>query len=1582
MAKELKKKSRRLKRTVRKTLGTICLITAILVASIPTEGLKQVAADAGSTTSAPATKVDGAKIESLASGSSKIPDLTKVKLEVYNSGNGFQFAFIPTGGAGTNAYQAVIVGFDYAAAEGTDTLQGDTMVIPSSFDAYQNYSLNTGSSKEYAAVSRDGNFLFYESKPAVEEVVSGSDVITPAVPAEYTPCWHSTVSVWGAKADDDLYYYDTDDGRPGSNPPIQVRDAGTIKDSKMRIREVPVHYIGNHTVTETTDAVTKKPVYNAVKTTASNTIFGNIGNVNTLTMPDSLYGVGDFAFYEAGSVKKIVLKSNLAYIGNYSFAGCRAMTAIDLPENTRLDVIGEHAFENCQSLESFTVPTNVKAIGDAAFKGCSGATSGLRKFDFLASKTPSLTLLGCDMFVGCNKLTSVTFPASLTEDVDISNFEGCESLEFIAMFSASTKITEGLKSSFGYDDFKKQNSTSSVEDVRDKFYFEGPTQEDKPSEFHQMAMAKEFAFSYLNSDMKKRGIYELTTKVDGLLATYRVSGVEHNQGPNKLIGHKLATGIKKIDLPKYIGPQTISALSSGVFQDYCDVEQVIIPSTVKTIETNAFTGCHHLKYVLFEEPTGMQIADGAFKTQQIDASNKNHKTGCANEISGNKDPELTFVCPVSNASSPFVYAMNKANNINVGNQNPSYITVFSGWPDGLMVKYNFETESNELIDYLKWSDLSAPADSNMVKIYEALDGERADDYRTAMTNASSAKGGGEQYDREIWDRYTNIVLPDGIQSIKDGLFKENEAVESTVADAGLPNGKYKTLTALGLTEIPGHDASSSTGGTASGNAPSGSDTDIDEKLGGCFAGCTTFGSIVLTGATTTVGDYAFNGCKNLTEVVLPSTVSKLGQIPFTGCENLSHVSFQSNEFYTCDESIIYKLDTSGKKVELVEYLEGRPNPSVNVAELTGVKSIAPEAFANTGVTSVDLKESYVTLIPKHAFQNCEALKSVYLPDMIYTLEEEAFQNCPAMTAIELPATNMLIAPAAFDTSGTERPDGLVFYCSEGSEPYKYAVANNFKTAIILPKFKVTFEDWDGKVLKEQYVEQGRAATPPEDDPVRAGHRFTGWNKDYSAITDNITITAMYKEIGEHDNDVLVTFYLEDFTTVYVTRMVTPGNKVDLPPDPKKDGYLFIGWEGSNSLGAVKVDDLITEKTNFKAVFEELDGKIPVRFIDSYDNSVVNAYTLNPGDAPIVPGLPTREGITYTKWFPDIPEKITTAQDFIALYVNGGGTGTGNGNNGTASGNNPNNPNGGNGSGSGDEDPTVTSKLYTLTVIRGSGSGSYVAGSQPIVIANNPDKGYEFSHWTIDPSGTKIASTVLSATVITMPEGNVTVTANYKAKTGSTSGSGSVSGNNSNRPTNGSNILSTGTTVVIDKNGLSNTGVVSATVKGSSDNFTIKVTESSTASEAVVRALKAEYGDISNIKYFPMDISLYDSTGTRKITDTTGLSITITLPLPDSLATYAGNNQVAGVVNDRLDKLSPKFTTIDKVACVTFTAEHFSPYVIYVETDNLSKGQVVDSTPKTGDGIHPKWFLSIGLACVAMVLFMKKDKRALQKARVA
>lgn len=1547
-AKEPKKKGRRLKRTVRKTLGTICLISAILIATIPTEGLKRVSAvpDSGTTYS----KLDEAAVETYAknlNSNNVIPDLLTNYSggKVYNSGNGFQFAYAsPAGQATGDDRMAVIVGFSENAAQLSGTLVDGVMTIPQSLDAYLNYTATDGS-YSFVAVSKDGGYLFYEQKPEETVTTSEGDVTTPAV---YQPCYYSDYDKWKDIDDEDLYYYPTNDTKPDNvTSPIRVGDiqgSGTNKDNKMRIKNAQVRYIGNHyaELSDNGDYVIQG------KTNSSNRIFGNISNVTTLKIEADLYGIGNYAFYGCSSLRQITLNSSLGYIGNYAFAGCNNMTTATLDTDMRLDVIGAHAFEDCQALNSFTVPHNVKIIGDAAFKGCAGDTSGLQTIDLRGGGNPSLRLLGCDLFVDCNKLQSVTFPGSLEEDVDISNFEGCLSLQYIAVSSKATDITEGFKTTFGYEEFKAQYNQSAV--VHGTFYFEGPSREDNPSVLHKTARDYFFAFSYLaEGTLEKQNLYELTVEAGtNKKATYRVDN------SNVLVSTKLDDKITTIDLPEYIGPYYIETIGTGVFQNQCYLEQLTIPSTVQKIETDAFSGCHQLEYVLFENPAGLVIEDGAFQTQKV-----THKSWCDNQTLP-QTPKLTFVGPISTDSEPFRYAMSEANRISVGTQTETYITYFSGWPDCLTVQHNPKTGKNELTDYLTLNDLSNASSSIVSEIYSHIDSDLRDDYTEAMTEAyryyaqDNTTGSTTTYADEIWDSVLNIVLPEGIEGIQAGLFKtkevdSNEAGNSYFQDAS----HYKTLVAYGLKEVAGDD-------------------DPDDGVdSGCFANCTTLGKIELYDGTETIGDYAFKGCERLQSVTLPNTVRNtiqnidgtdveipgMGKIPFTGCPKLSHVNFQGSPYYTCDNSIIYRLDAAGNKYEIIEYLEGRSSQSVTASEVEGVKAIAEEAFSGTNVSFVDLSSSWVETIPTKAFAGCEKLIQVILPNSLASVKDYAFTGCPNLQRITVPGMYTDFYTDAVDTAGPDRPDDLVFVCNEDSLADRYAIKYGFKTDHngVEISYKVVFEDWDGTVLKTEYVVAGQDATPPED-PTREGYVFSGWNKDYLGVSSDLTVTATYVAEDPNAKKVTVTFYDDDATTVLYTRSVTIGEVVELPPDPVKEGYLFVGWIGTDP----SVTEPITRDTSFIAKWEEKDGRFVVQFID-WDGTVLSKQLVEPGEAPIDIKEPTRKGYTFTGWLPSDFSNITKDTDIYATYTKKGSSGSGDDSDDSVSGN-------------------KSSKLYTLTVQNGSGSGSYVAGSQPVIVANDPPSGKEFSNWTIDPSGTKIASTTLSATVITMPSNNVTVTAHYKTKSGSSSGSGSVSGNSSNRPNSSSGTLSNGTTVIIDKNGLSNTGVVTATVKGSSDNFVIKITESSSASEAIVKALQAEYGDISNIKYFPMDISLYDSTGTKKITDTTGLSISITLPLPDSLITYAGNNKVAGVVNNRLDKLSPKFTTIDGVACVTFTAEHFSPYVIYVETDNLTASVVADNTPKTGDGIHPKWFLSIGLACVAVVLFMKKDKRSLQTAK--
>lgn len=1627
MTKGTKKTNRRLKKTVRKTLGTLFLISAIVVAAIPTEGLR---AEEDAVAQAAHSHVDthtGAeykvsirrnaaeKQSDLLAGSgiptmdTLIPELP-ADTTIYTTGtsntdgSNYQFAYIQDG----NDWSAIILGYNK-----NNTLPNNALTIPNTVDAYIQPTGNLGSGNGYVAANRLGKPLYYEattthtrevddtSKPILDDLGQVvKDPVTDKIlyekktetylTGEMKPCY-ATDNTW--KSMDPLtkfFYYE--DGKTANtvwgaineadNQPATYENYANALDTDHQwITNGKVRYIGNQYLDSTHNDDSNTYSWSIggyiTQDNASKGIFAQAGNIGTLIIGKDLIGIGNYAFYECTGLNSISFGNGIKVIGNYSFAGCGSLRDVAIPDLCSLGQIGDHAFYSCTNLTKFTLPINVSYVGDYAFAECRFLSDFVMCNYGDANDRSNLTELGWNVFENCETLSSLTFPANYNEAVDISLVKGCKNLRYITARSKKMTFTEKINGEvYCFDCFKEMLSGDPVNGT---FYFEGRDD----STLHTFTRDNCFAFSYIdyNSDTtqyEKKDKYELTVQDPKVVGEEGRSTYVVNSN-NELISSTIGTGVEQLDIPDPIGPYHIYRIGANRFANNCNLKMVSLPASVVSIGDNAFKGCHNLATVIFNN-SSVEIGTDAFKTQDYTgASHRGSCKGIENESDNSPSKKLTFVGEISPSSTPYLYAMSEDGRYNNGSQLKTYVRYCSGWPTNLVVQYNEEKGVSELIDFPAFSQLSDYTDKTD---YPYLTDSQREAAKTALDKYTNNQNLTEDQQHFI-DSALNVVIPEGIQAIKDGLFVAKED-----ADAARLR-EDKTVTIYGLDAIEVNDFRSADGTKAAAHLKGinilGNTASIAANA---FGGCEKLKTVNITGNMSSIGDYAFKDCPALDDVTLSGTINSLGLIPFTGCDKLSNVSFLGNDYFSCDNSIIYGM-SGGAKARIIECLEGRTSKYVKPSELAGVTSIAPRAFQRCdALREIDLTESEITTVPEYAFADTTEMRTIKLPTTCTTIEDYAFQKS-GMERLEASQYLNLIGLHAFDDLLKANPDpkNVVICCPENSYLYNYAQLKGFTvdTTPLVEYFTVNFRDWNEKLGSyalvpdaEQRVKGGEAATPPTP-AGKSGEVFQYWDPDPSEITADVTITAMYSKEDPDANKLTVTFQDWDGTVIKEIKVSSGGSiaDADLPNTSNlvRDGYIFIGWDRP----LTNITESFTTMAQYKALSED---DIVVRYINSVTKEVFYQTTIKKGTVAPSIQTPTVSGYTFKEWLPDIATAITENTDFYAVYEANGSNGGNNGGTTTSPGASTS-PGGNNNNG-------TTAKMYTLTVKNGSGSGSYVAGSQPIIVANDPAKNQQFSSWSIDPANTKIASKVLSATVITMPEANVTVTANYTAKSGSgnktntSTGSGNSTNSNSNRrpsSTTTGTVSGGRTTVVIDKNGLSNTGVVSATVNGSSDNFVIKITESAAASEEVVKALMAEYGsDISAIKYFPMDISLYDSTGNTKITDTTGLSISITLPLPDSLITYAGNNKVAGVVNSKLDKLSPKFSTISGVSCVTFTAEHFSPYVIYVDTNNLTAGTIADSTPKTGDGIHPKWFLSMGLACISVVLFMKKDKKTLRKAR--
>lgn len=207
---------------------------------------------------------------------------------------------------------------------------------------------------------------------------------------------------------------------------------------------------------------------------------------------------------------------------------------------------------------------------------------------------------------------------------------------------------------------------------------------------------------------------------------------------------------------------------------------------------------------------------------------------------------------------------------------------------------------------------------------------------------------------------------------------------------------------------------------------------------------------------------------------------------------------------------------------------------------------------------------------------------------------------------------------------------------------------NFEYYDPTPQYTVRFYGKDGApLLDTQMVDEGKDATPPSA-PEISGWHFTGWDKPYTTITEDVNITALY---GEDIKVWTVTYKNWDGSSLG-SEQVNDGEAAT-GVEVAREGYTFVKWRDYFSGDDVDMQH-ITANITVEPVFTETLYTVTYR-VNGVETYTVQAVHGLPASSIYYPlGTPTKEPTealvyTFAYWTPDV-ETITEDVTFEAVFV--------------------------------------------------------------------------------------------------------------------------------------------------------------------------------------------------------------------------------------------------------------------------------------------------------------------------------------------
>ena len=538
-----------------------------------------------------------------------------------------------------------------------------------------------------------------------------------------------------------------------------------------------------------------------------------IGNteLTSVTIPDSVTSIGEYAFYNCSSLTGITIPDSVTSIGEYAFYNCSSLTGITIPDS--VTSIGGCAFYNCSNLAGITIPDCVTSIGYDAFYNCSSLTS--------VTIGNSVTRIGGYAFYNCSNLASITIPDSVT-DIGEYAFRNCSSLTNIHIDSietwlmiSSSVVSNGVSSGchlfIGNTELTSITIPDSVTSIGEYAFYNCSSLTDItiPDSVTSIGYDAFYNCSSLTN-----------IHIDSIESWLTINYDDYSSHPNcASSGCHLFIG--NTELTSITIPDSVTSIGEYAFRNCSSLTGITIPDSVTSIGFGAFINCNNLTNIHIDSiESWLTINYGNYYSQPNNVS-----SGCHLFI-GNT--ELTSITIPDSVTSIGEYAFRNCSSL-TGITIPGSVTSIG--------KYTF-CGCNSLASIIIPDSVTSIGDGAFYNCSSL----------TGITIPASVTSIGN-YVFSYCSSLASITIPDGVTSIGNYAFSYCSSLTSiTIPDSVTSIGEYAFYNCSSLTSITIPDKVISIGYRS-------------------FSDCSSLASITIPDSVTSIGDYAFYGCNRLTKVL-------------------------------------------------------------------------------------------------------------------------------------------------------------------------------------------------------------------------------------------------------------------------------------------------------------------------------------------------------------------------------------------------------------------------------------------------------------------------------------------------------------------------------------------------------------------------------------------------------------------------------------------------------------------------------------------------------------------------------------------